>query len=135
MLTIKAQSIARRWLAIRRVKGVKSFQMKQLFSADRKNHKDPNTLMLTQRVGALKLDDLKKDDGVERIFIATKTTDEDGNEYVGEWLKNQPKVKDGVGRLFFANGAKYEGQFTNGQIEGFGRKIYPNGEYYIGEFK
>lgn len=79
--------------------------MRGMFSADRKNHKDANTMMLTQRVGTLKLDDLKKDDGVERLFIATKVVDEEtGTEYVGEWLKAQPKIKDGVGRMFWPDG-------------------------------
>jgi len=83
--------------------------MVMMFSADKRNHKDPNTLMLTQRIGTLKLENLKKKDTIERIYIATKTVDEEGNEYVGEFLKKQPKLKDGVGRYFFVSGAKYEG--------------------------
>jgi hypothetical protein len=42
--------------------------------------------MLTNRVGTLKLDELAKEDGVERLYIATKVVDEkDESEYVGEW--------------------------------------------------
>jgi hypothetical protein len=32
-------------------------------------------------------------------------------------------------------GAIYEGQFENGEKDGWGRLIYANGSYYVGYFK
>lgn len=47
MLIIKAQSLIRMFIARRRMQKRKHAQMVMMFSADKKNHKDPNTLMLT----------------------------------------------------------------------------------------
>ncbi len=90
-------------------------------------------MMLTQRLGPLDLENLKKNDGVERIYY-DKFIQMEGNTYKGEWLKHKSNVKDGVGIFFWKDGTKYEGQFTEDDISGYGRKMYCNGEYYIGDF-
>lgn len=41
--------------------------------------------MLTQRIGPLNLENLKFDDGVERIFYDKLEELEDGRTYKGEW--------------------------------------------------
>ena len=43
--------------------------------------------------------------------------------------------KTGKGVQNLRNGDKYEGEFKNGQIDGFGKIIYPNGDNYKGEWK
>lgn len=50
-------------------------------------------------------------------------------------LKDNIKVKDGLGILFWPDGTKYEGQFSQDVMSGNGRKIFANGEYYIGLFE
>jgi hypothetical protein len=52
---------------------------------DKKNHKEASTWMLTQRIGPLNLENLKFDDGVERIYYDKLEELEDGRTYKGEW--------------------------------------------------
>jgi hypothetical protein len=42
---------------------------------------------------------------------------------------------NGIGRFICKYGYICEGQFLNGQINGFGRIFYFDGDYYIGENK
>ena len=44
------------------------------------------------------------------------------------------KEKD-LGLLYFPEGKKYEGEFTNNSVEGYGIKTYPDGKKYEGRFK
>lgn len=41
--------------------------------------------MLTQRIGAMNLDELKVEDGEERIYYDRLVELEDGRTYKGEW--------------------------------------------------
>lgn len=89
--------------------------------------------MLTQRLGALNVDDYLHKDKEQRIYYDKFVDCEDGRMYKGQWSKKNNK-KDGIGILFFKDGSKYEGQFKNGFMSGKGRKLFVNGEYYLGEF-
>ena len=42
-------------------------------------------MMLTQRIGAMELDDIQVDDGDERIFYNKVVDVEDGKQYKGQW--------------------------------------------------
>lgn len=41
--------------------------------------------MTTQRIGAMSLEDLKIDDGQERVYYDKAIEIEDGKQYKGEW--------------------------------------------------
>ena len=41
--------------------------------------------MITTRIGSLKLDDLKVEDGEPRVFYNKMMDVEDGKQYKGEW--------------------------------------------------
>ncbi|MBP7184179.1 MAG: caspase family protein [Saprospiraceae bacterium] len=43
--------------------------------------------------------------------------------------------KNGTGVYLFPSGAKYEGEFLNGEINGFGKCTFKNGSVYIGNWK
>ena len=43
--------------------------------------------------------------------------------------------ENGKGVFAYADGSKYEGQFTNGNLEGWGTWFYPDGDKYVGTFK
>lgn len=60
-------------------------------------------------------------------------TEENGCSYYGYWRLNSNK-KDGYGQQIYPSGAKYEGFWEEGEINGKGRLIYENGDYYIGDF-
>lgn len=38
----------------------------------------------------------------------------------------------GIGLIYHPNGDQYEGEFLNGQANGFGGYIYANGQRYFG---
>ena len=44
---------------------------------------------------------------------------------------NDEELPHGFGRKYL-RGAIYEGQFLNGEKDGWGRVIYANGSYYVG---
>ena len=46
--------------------------------------------------------------------------------------ENQPH---GYGKIIWANGDTYVGQFKNGQLDGFGEMRWSDGSYQKGEFK
>jgi hypothetical protein len=50
---------------------------------DRANHKIPITLMLTQRIGILDINEYLTNDGEPRILYDKFETSEDGKEYKG----------------------------------------------------
>ena len=59
------------------------------------------------------------------------------NEYSYYGNFNNDKF-DGKGLLEYNNDKlfkKYDGEFKNGNKDGFGKEIYLNGEYYLGYFK
>merc|ERR1740117_2568793 len=62
-----------------------------------------------------------------------KLTYANGNIYDGEWADGR---QDGRGILENVAGepAKYEGQFREGVAEGQGKATYTNGDIYEGEF-
>lgn len=60
-----------------------------------------------------------------------KMTYSDGY-YDGEWKNG---VRDGYGVDSFANGFRYEGQFSCDLWHGIGKEIYPDGTYFEGEYK
>ena len=43
--------------------------------------------------------------------------------------------RNGQGTYTWTNGAKYIGQFENGNMHGHGMEIYSNGAKYVGQFK
>ena len=44
-------------------------------------------------------------------------------------------VAAGRGKLSFANGDVYEGEFKGGRMDGYGRMLYSDGDNYEGEWK
>lgn len=59
-----------------------------------------------------------------------------GNLYIGDAIKDDCEAHkaNGTGILIFANGDRYEGDFTNGHMSGKGSYAYANGDLYNGEF-
>ncbi|MGH8435367.1 MAG: C13 family peptidase [Pseudomonas sp.] len=55
----------------------------------------------------------------------------DGGRYRGEVLNG---LLQGPGRVDYANGSWFQGQFKDGQPEGLGKWQGPSGESYVGEF-
>ena len=45
------------------------------------------------------------------------------------------KLRDDFGKLTFSNGAKYEGEWKDGEINGQGSMIFENGGKFQGEWK
>jgi len=56
----------------------------------------------------------------------------DGTSYVGEHIKG---VRNGKGKVTFADGSWYEGGFVNAKQHGFGEETMRDGGRYIGEYK
>jgi hypothetical protein len=44
------------------------------------------------------------------------------------------KIRNGIGRMTFANGDKYEGNFVNENLNGRGTMTFANGDKYEGNF-
>ena len=59
-------------------------------------------------------------------------TDQDGDEYLGEWKDNQ---FNGKGAWTSADGGKYSGQFKDGTMHGQGTLISAQRDKYVGKFK
>jgi hypothetical protein len=58
----------------------------------------------------------------------------DGGEvYDGHW--SEEGRRHGTGRLSFADGSKYKGQFSAGFFHGLGELVFPGGARYEGEFQ
>ena len=58
--------------------------------------------------------------------------EEPRDRYVGS--RNQDGLAEGQGKLTYANGEYYEGQFLNDQQDGFGTHKWPSGAEYVGEW-
>jgi hypothetical protein len=56
----------------------------------------------------------------------------DGSTYTGEF--NAAGEKHGQGKMHWANGVTYEGNFKNGSMHGLGKITYANGTVYEGGF-
>ena len=54
--------------------------------------------------------------------------------YVGAWSFGE-KYYHGKGKLSFADGTVYEGDFDKGKANGYGTFRWPNGDTYVGEWK
>ena len=50
--------------------------------------------------------------------------------YIGQVNRNMDR--HGIGRTMMANGDLYEGQYKNGQLDGWFRIIYFSGDYEVG---
>lgn len=55
----------------------------------------------------------------------------DGARYSGEYVNNIP---DGFGIYTAPDGARYEGKYRHGKKHGIGVKTWPNGDWYEGPF-
>ena len=53
-------------------------------------------------------------------------------KYEGEWSDDQMQ---GRGTFTYASGAKYEGEFLANKYHGHGSFTFPDGSVYVGEFK
>ena len=56
----------------------------------------------------------------------------DGSVYQGEFANNLPSGNDET--LLFADGRRYQGTFIEGQMQGYGTFEWPNGDVYVGTF-
>lgn len=57
-------------------------------------------------------------------------------KYKGEWMLVQGQMlKDGFGRLTWADGSVYEGMFQADQMSGTGQMKQANGDVYQGEWR
>ena len=65
-------------------------------------------------------------------IVHQKKDQTDEKTYSGQ--VNDEEIPHGFGRKYL-RGAIYEGQFVNGEKDGWGRVIYANGTYYVGFFK
>lgn len=111
-------------------------KLRALFYVDKVNHKKPETLMLTNRIGPINFDEYYQRDWASRIYYDKEVSENINGQtryYKGQWSRSTGK-KDGMGLLFYDDGTKYEGNFRNGYMSGKGRKLFVNGEYYEGEF-
>lgn len=92
---ITVQSIWRKRKAQKKKEALKKQKMKALFSKshiqtntnlgnDKKNHREAATLMITQRIGVMNLDELKMNDNEPRIFYDKFIEYDDGRAYKGE---------------------------------------------------
>ena len=61
-----------------------------------------------------------------------KMTYADGNVYEGNFKDG---LANGLGKCEYADGAVYEGKFKNGQRHGRGKMTYADGDVYEGEFE
>ncbi|MCY4129390.1 MAG: hypothetical protein OXG15_09155 [Gammaproteobacteria bacterium] len=61
-----------------------------------------------------------------------KLTYADGSVYEGEFANNLPSGNDEI--LSFADGRRYQGTFIEGQMQGYGTLEWPNGDVYVGTF-
>lgn len=52
-----------------------------------------------------------------------------GNVYEGEWKNN---LKNGQGKQSYKDGSSYEGEWKDNKIEGYGTIIWANGKKYVG---
>ena len=55
-----------------------------------------------------------------------------GDKYEGEFKNGN---REGYGLYYYSDGNKYEGEFKNGNKEGYGIYYFSNGDRYEGEFK
>ncbi len=69
-------------------------------------------------------------DGLREGF--GKLTYADGSIYEGEFVNNLPSGNDET--LTFADGKQYQGTFVAGRMQGFGTLTWPNGDVYVGTF-
>ena len=60
-----------------------------------------------------------------------KMTYANGNIYEGEWLNGRA---NGKGKMIYANGDKYEGEWLNGQANGIGEFTDASGNQIKGKF-
>ena len=67
-----------------------------------------------------------------QTIIAEMQADSFGNRYEGQYLNGK---RHGKGRIEFANGYKYIGDWADDTPTGFGTFIWTNGDYYEGEFE
>ena len=60
-----------------------------------------------------------------------KLTFANGETYYGNWFKNN---KQGVGIYLHANGMKYKGEWKRDKKNGLGRTEWPSGDCHIGKY-
>lgn len=57
-------------------------------------------------------------------------------EYSGGYHQSFPNMRHGSGRLVFASGGSYQGNFSYGKLDGYGKLFYPSGRLaYEGYWK
>ena len=61
-----------------------------------------------------------------------KLTYADGDQYIGEWKDGK---KSGYGELLYTNGDKFSGHWLEDKASGMGRLDYQNGDYYEGQWE
>ena len=69
-------------------------------------------------------------DGLREGF--GKLTYADGSVYEGEFANGLPSGNNET--LLFADGRRYQGTFIEGQMQGYGTLEWPNGDVYVGTF-
>lgn len=61
-----------------------------------------------------------------------KLTYANGSVYEGEFANDLPSGSDG--KLIFVDGREYQGTFVSGLMQGYGTLKWPNGDVYVGTF-
>lgn len=61
-----------------------------------------------------------------------KLTYADGDQYIGEWKDGK---KSGYGELIYTNADKFSGHWLEDKASGMGRLDYQNGDYYEGQWE
>lgn len=75
-------------------------------------------------------------DGTERTGVWTWKTDyevDSDNTYTG--MVNSDGERDGYGKVTYATGGVYDGQWIDGKRDGYGTYTFANGDVYSGQWK
>ncbi len=92
---------------------------------------NPNKLPPCPKPNYSKNNDKERFSGSHNCW-AEKVLFSDGGRYNGEFRDGE---KNGYGSYISTNGEKYDGEYINGKPNGWGIYIYSNGDKYTGNFK
>jgi len=101
-----------------------------IYEGEFKNNKNEGYLKAYDKYGKIVFDGTINEKGEATGFIMQKEKSE--YEYEGYVVNN---LKEGKGKLTFANGNVYEGEFKDDMRNGYGKFTFANGNVYEGEFK
>ena len=101
-----------------------------IYEGEFKNNKNEGNLKIYDNNGKTVFDGTINEKGESTGFIMQKEKSE--YEYEGYIVNN---LKEGKGKITFANGNIYEGEFKDDLKNGNGKFTFANGNIYEGEFK